>query len=131
MKRVLFVCGENAARSQMAEAFFNQAATGWEAESAGTQPAKTVSPLAVEAMAELGIDISGNTPKPVDLSRLEEYGRIISFGCIVKSVFPARDRLEEWPLEDPAGGDIMLMREIRDRIDEMVAALVLSLAESD
>jgi arsenate reductase len=110
MKRVLFICGENAARSQMAEAFFNLAATAWTAESAGTQPAAIVNPLAIEAMAELGIDISGKVPSSLDLYSLQEYEHIISFGCIVRSVFPARDRLDEWPLEDPGKGDIVLMR---------------------
>lgn len=129
MKRVLFVCGENAARSQMAEAFFNLAATTWKADSAGTQPASTVNPLAVEVMTEAGVDISGKIPRPLELSKLDGYERIISFGCIAKSVFPARDRLEEWPLEDSASGDIAIMRKIRDKIREMVTALATSLEE--
>lgn len=131
MKRVLFVCGENAARSQMAEAFFNRAATTWKADSAGTHPASAVNPLAVEVMAEAGVDISGKIPRPLDLSRLDDYQRIISFGCIVKSVFPARDRLEEWPLDDPSSGDIALMREIRDQIEEWVTELAAVLEEGD
>jgi len=131
MKRVLFVCGENSARSQMAEAFFNRAATTWKADSTGTQPALKVNPLAVEVMAEAGLDISGKVPRQLEPSGLDDYERIISFGCIVKSVFPARDRLEEWPLEDPAMGDVALMRDIRDKIEEMVTALVISLEESE
>ncbi len=127
MRKVLFVCGENAARSQMAEAFFNHAATTWKAESAGTFPAETVNQLAVEAMAEAGIDISEAVPKQLDLSGLDEFDRIISFGCIVKSIFPARDRLEEWPLEDPGKGDMRFMRSIRDEIGEKVKELVQEL----
>lgn len=127
MKRVLFVCGENAARSQMAEAFFNHLAREWRAESAGTLPGRRVNPLAVQAMAEEGLDISANRPKALDLERLDEFDRIISFGCIVKSVFPARDRLEEWPLPDPGQGDMGLMREVRDEISRRVAALVTEL----
>lgn len=127
MKRVLFVCGENSARSQMAEAYFNHMARGWRAESAGTMPGSRVNPYAVAAMAEEGLDLSGASPKPLDLSRLEGFDRIISFGCIVKSVFPARDRLEEWPLQDPGKGGLDLMREVRDEIKERVSALVREL----
>lgn len=129
MGKVLFVCGENAARSQMAEAFFNHLSRHWRAESAGTQPGSKINPMAVQAMAEVGLDISQTYPKSLDLSRLDEFHRIISFGCIVKSVFPARDRLEEWPLEDPALGDIEFMREIRDEIRRRASELVLELEE--
>jgi arsenate reductase len=124
MEKVLFVCGENAARSQMAEAFFNSMASRHEAESAGTQPGSAVNPLAVEVMTEKGLDISGAVPKPLDPARLDEFQRIISFGCIVKSVFPARDRLEEWLIEDPGDGDIVFMRKIRDEIKARVSGLV-------
>ena len=127
MNRVLFVCGENAARSQMAEAFFNHAASTWRADSAGTLPGNSVNTMAVRVMAEEGMDISSAVPKPLDLSRLDEYQRIISFGCIVKSVFPARDRLEEWPLPDPGKGDITLMREVRDQIRKRVHELIVEL----
>lgn len=123
-KKVLFVCGENAARSQMAEAIFNHLAREWRAESAGTIPGSKVNPLAVQAMAEEGLDISANRPKGLDLERLDDFERIISFGCIVKSVFPARDRLEEWPLPDPGKGDIEMMRSTRDEIKRLVSALV-------
>jgi arsenate reductase len=124
MEKVLFVCSENTARSQMAEAFFNSMASRHEAESAGTQPGSAVNPLAVEAMAEKGLDISGAVPKTLDLASLGEFQRIISFGCIVKSVFPARDRLEEWPIEDPGNGDIVFMRKIMDEIRARVSGLV-------
>jgi arsenate reductase len=121
---VLFVCGENSARSQMAEAFFNHLARSWRADSAGTLPGPAVNPLAVQVMAEKGVDISHATPKALDLSTLDDYERIISFGCIVKSVFPAAERLEEWPLEDPVGGDAGFMRRIRDEIDTKIKDLV-------
>ncbi len=130
MKKVLFVCGENAARSQMAEAFFNHLAREWRAESAGTFPAAEVNPLAVQAMAEEGLDISSSTPKALDLGRLEEFDRIISFGCIAKGAFPARDRLEEWPLQDPGKGDLELMRRVREEIRRLVASLVEELEGS-
>ena len=124
MKKVLFVCGENAARSQMAEAFFNHLAREWRAESAGTFPAEKVNPLAVRAMEEVGLDISKAHPKVLDLGRLDEFERIISFGCIARAAFPARDRLEEWPLPDPGKGDLELMRRVRDEIGRLVASLV-------
>ena len=107
----------------MAEALFNHMARSWRAESAGILPAGEVNHLAVEAMAEEGLDISGNVPKALDLARLDEFDRIISFGCIVKSAFPAR-RLEEWPLPDPGRGDMALMREVRDEIKRLVSALI-------
>jgi arsenate reductase len=125
--KVLFVCGENSARSQMAEALFNHLARSWRADSAGTLPGPAVNPLAVQVMAERGIDISQATPKALDLSGMEDYERIISFGCIVKSVFPVAERLEEWPLDDPAGGDAGLMRRIRDDIYTRVLNLVRDL----
>lgn len=124
MSTVLFVCAENSARSQMAEAYFNQLARVWKADSAGTLPGPGINPTAVLAMSEDGIDISRARPKALDLSRLDGYDRIISFGCIVKSVFPARDRLEEWPLEDPARGDLDTMRKVRDEIRKKVSRLV-------
>lgn len=94
MHKVLFVCRENAAGSQMAEGFLYHMAHSWKAESAGTHPAARLNPLAVQAMAEDGLDISHADAKALDLSRLDDFQRIISFGCIVKSVFPAPDRLE-------------------------------------
>ncbi|MBC7252816.1 MAG: arsenate reductase ArsC [Actinobacteria bacterium] len=124
MKKVLFVCGENAARSQMAEAFFNHLAREWRAESAGTFPVEKVNPLAVRAMEEVGLDISDAHPKALDLGRLDEFERIISFGCIARAAFPARERLEEWPLPDPGKGDLEFMRRVRDEIGRLVASLV-------
>ncbi len=123
-KKILFVCAENACRSQMAEAFYNSLARASRAESAGTFPSGRVNPTAVEVMREVGLDISGNASKPLDLSRLDEFDRIISFGCIAKAAFPARDRLEEWPIEDPAGKDIEFFRRIRDEIRGRVERLV-------
>ncbi len=122
---ILFVCGENACRSQMAEAFYNALAKRSQAESAGTFPAGSVNPLAVEVMLETGIDISGNETKRLDLSRLDEYSRIISFGCIAKAAFPARDRLEEWLIDDPSGKSIAFFRTVRDEIRLRVERLVI------
>lgn len=129
-EKVLFVCGENSARSQMAEALFNHTAERWRAESAGTIPASEVKPLAVQAMAEMGIDISASSPKPLDLNGLGGYSRIFSFGCIVKSIFPARERMEEWLIDDPGPGGIKDMRAARDEIKARVEKLVEELEGS-
>jgi arsenate reductase (thioredoxin) len=123
-KKVLFVCAENACRSQMAEAFYNALARSGSAESAGTFPSGQVNPLAVEVMREAGIDISGNSSKKLDIGRLDEFSRIISFGCIAKAAFPAKDRLEEWLVEDPSGRDIEFFRAVRDEIRLRVERLI-------
>jgi arsenate reductase len=123
-KLVLFVCGENACRSQMAEAFYNSLARDSSAESAGTFPSGRVNPLAVEVMREAGLDISGNLSKQLDLSRLGEFDRIVSFGCIAKAAFPAKDRLEEWIIEDPSGREVEFFRTVRDEIRFRVECLI-------
>lgn len=122
--KVLFVCGENACRSQMAEAFYNALAHGGTAESAGTIPSGAVNPLAVAVMREVGIDLSGHTSKQLDVSRLDGFDRIVSFGCIVKATFPAANRLEEWLIDDPAGRDVGFFREVRDEIRRRVESLI-------
>jgi arsenate reductase (thioredoxin) len=133
MKKIIFICGENAGRSQMAEAFFNKISEekniDWLAESAGTYPAKDVNPIAVEAMGEEGINIRKNVPKLFDFSKIPVYDKIISFGCIVKSSLPeeAQRKLEEWHIEDPREKDINFVRKIRDEIKEMTTDLLKSI----
>lgn len=124
MKKILFVCAENACRSQMAEAFFNHFAKNAKAESAGTIPAERVNPLAVEVMEEVGIDISGQRPKRIDFQTVNQFDSIISFGCIVKATFPAKDKLEEWHIEDPKGQSISKFQQVRDIIQERVKELI-------
>jgi len=94
MKKVAFVCGENACRSQMAEAIYNSLAKYTRAESAGTNPADEINPLAVESMREAGIDLRGREPREFDFESINDYERIVSFGCIVKATFPGNERLE-------------------------------------
>jgi arsenate reductase len=108
----------------MAEAFYNAMASKSTAESAGTFPSSRIDPLAIEVMLEASIDISGNSTKQLDLSRLEEFSRIVSFGCIAKAAFPAKDRLEEWLIEDPSGKDIAFFRTVRDEIRHRVERLI-------
>lgn len=124
MKRVMFVCGENACRSQMAEAFANHLAGREIAESSGTAPAEAVNPQAVEVMREVGIDISNARTKLFRLEDVDRFDRIISFGCIAKAAFPAPGRLEEWHIADPSGHGIAIFRHVRGEIRSKVQALL-------
>ena len=127
MKTVLFVCVHNSGRSQMAEAFFNQLAKGKAlAISAGTQPADKVNRVVVEAMRELGIDISGNKPKALTLDMVETADKMITMGCGAEAgaVCPASFiETEDWSLEDPNGKSLEQVRKIRDEITGRVIKL--------
>lgn len=135
MKTVLFVCVHNAGRSQMAEALTNHLAKERglpvRAESAGTVGGKQLNPVAVRAMEELGIAMSGQTPKLLTQEMADGAHRIISMGCGVDAdACPARFILtEDWGLDDPAGQPIERVREIRDQIGRHVDALLSELAE--
>lgn len=130
MKNVLFVCVGNSGRSQMAEAFFNNLAKGKaEASSAGSNPAVSVDPQAVEVMLEVGIDISGNEPKKMTLEMVERSDRIITMGCGAENACPATFvPAEDWGLEDPKGQSIDKVREIRDEIKRRVEEMVSQFA---
>jgi len=128
MKKVLFVCVENACRSQMAEAFFNRISKAARASSAGTRPASDVNPLAVQAMRETGIDISQARPKLLALEVLEGADRVITMGCAVGDACPgAVVKAEDWGIEDPAGKTIDEFRKVRDIIRKKVERLVIDL----
>ena len=128
MKTVLFVCVHNSGRSQMAEAFLNQLAKGKaEGISAGTQPADKVNPIVVEAMREVGIDISSNRPKALTMNMAEKADRMITMGCGAEAqgVCPASFiETEDWALEDPHGKSLEQVRKIRDEIRERVTKLL-------
>lgn len=126
MKKALFVCVHNSGRSQIAEAFFNHLAEGKAvASSAGTKPAHRVNPTVIEAMREVGVDISKQTPKPLTLEMLESADRVITMGCGVEGVCPATFvPTEEWQLEDPEGKPVEKVREIRDEIEAKVRNLI-------
>jgi arsenate reductase len=124
-KTVLFVCVHNAARSQMAEAFFNEMAGGRHVGiSAGSQPAEGVNPVAVETMGELGMDISGVRPKRLTAEMIERADLVVTMGC-GENVCPIVPKeVIEWDLEDPSGRPIEEVRETRDRIKELVSELI-------
>jgi arsenate reductase len=126
MKTVLFVCVGNSGRSQIAEAFFNQAASGEaRAISAGTKPASAVDPRTIEVMREVGIDISAARPKVLTMEMLEQAERVVTMGCGVEGVCPASFvETEDWQLEDPKGKPIEDVRRIRDEIKARVQALL-------
>ena len=125
---VLFVCVHNAGRSQMAAGFLRHlAGDAVEVRSAGSRPADRVNPVAVEAMAELGIDITGQSPRVLTPEDSEASTVVITMGCgDVCPYFPGQ-RHEDWELDDPAGRGIDAVRPIRDEIRRRVEALVAGL----
>ncbi len=130
MKQVLFVCVHNSGRSKMAEAFFNQMAQGRDmsAQSAGTQPGAGVNPTVVEAMREIGIDLSASKPSQLTPEMARSADRVITMGCGVAESCPAGFLItEDWGLDDPAGQPVEKVRAIRDQVKERVQALIADL----
>ena len=126
--KVLFVCVENACRSQMAEAFFNKMSKTAKASSAGARPASGVYPLAVRVMKEVGIDISQAKPRMLTLEMLEDADRVITMGCAVGDVCPgAIVETEDWGINDPSGKPIDEFRRVRDIVKKKVERLVIDL----
>ena len=124
---VLFVCVENSARSQMAEAFFEaMAPPGMRAASAGTRPAAAVNPAVAEAMMEIGIDMSARAPKMLTGGMINAAGRIVNMGCMDSSECPALfvGSVDEWGIADPKGLPIEDVRRIRDDVRGRVAGLI-------
>jgi protein-tyrosine-phosphatase len=127
MRRVLFVCVENAGRSQMAVAFARKYGRGKvEAESAGTMPANEVNPVVVQVMREKGIDLSANKPKLITNMMVQKADMIIVMGCSAQGFCPAPllNKVVDWGIEDPKGKSIEKVREIRDEIEIRVKKLV-------
>jgi arsenate reductase len=126
--RVLFVCVHNAGRSQMAAGFLRDiAGDSVEVFSGGTAPKDSINPIAVEAMAELGIDISKNLPQKLTDDSVKESDVVITMGCGDDCPFYPGKRYEDWKLDDPAGQGIENVRVIRDDIQARVKELVGSL----
>ena len=121
LPRALFVCVQNAGRSQMALAFWEQ--LGGEGRSAGSAPAAALHPEVVAAMAEAGIDVTGRTPRALTVADAEWAEVVVTMGCgDACPLIPGR-RYVDWDLTDPAGQDMPVVRAVRDEIRRRVAAL--------
>jgi protein-tyrosine-phosphatase len=131
MVTVLFICVHNAGRSQMAEAFFNNLSKGHHRGiSAGSNPADAVNPIVVEAMREVGIDISGNKPKKLTKEMILEADITITMGCGEEACPVIPSELRDWQLDDPHGKPIETVRKIRDEIQLKVKALIRELDDN-
>lgn len=129
VKKVLFVCVENACRSQMAEAIFNRLASGRSnAVSAGTKPADRINPNAVKVMEEIGIDISAQRPKLLTSKMVNEADIVITMGCGADACPVVLKEVEDWKIEDPSGKSIEKFREVRDEIKKKVENLIKSMS---
>ena len=130
MKKVLFVCVENAGRSQMAEAFFRKyLPSGFEPVSAGTKPAEKVNPIVIQAMKEVGIDIESQSPQNISKQMIDESEKSVNMGCMDKESCPAlflKD-VVDWQIQDPKGKSIEEVRKIRDQIEHKVKEFVSQL----
>jgi len=125
---VLFVCVHNAGRSQMAAGFMTHLGQGRvDVLSAGSAPKDSINPVAVEAMAEIGIDISNNSPKILTPEAVQQSDAVITMGCGDACPFYPGKRYEDWVLEDPAGQGIESVRIIRDEIKVRVETLLSEL----
>ncbi len=129
--RLLFVCVENAGRSQMAEAFARR--RGFQAESAGTVPAESVNPAVVEAMGEKSFNVSFKKPKMLTAKMIDQADLVVTMGCSIEKVCPRpmldrmRKNLIDWNLEDPKGKPLPEVRKIRNEIERRVEDLARSL----
>ncbi|TDC05619.1 arsenate reductase ArsC [Streptomyces sp. 8K308] len=128
---VLFVCVHNAGRSQMAAAFLTHlAGDRVQVRSAGSAPADAVNPAVVAAMAEVGVDISAETPKVLTVEAVRSSDVVITMGCgDACPVFPGR-RYLDWKLDDPAGQGVAAVRPIRDEVERRVRGLLTELGVS-
>ena len=125
---VLFVCIHNAGRSQMAAALLGQQAAGRiHVTSAGSQPADELNPAVIAVLAEIGLDISREFPKPLTTGKVQAADVVITMGCGDACPFYPGKRYEDWELPDPAGLDLAAVRPIRDDIDGRVRRLLAEL----
>ena len=131
---ILFVCVENAGRSQMAEGFFNgkYKPKGYRAVSAGTRPAGEINPMTIRAMQEIGIDISAQESKTITEDMIEQSTKAVNMGCMDKSECPVLfiNNVIDWGIEDPKGKSIEKVRQIRDDIERRVREIAESLDKS-
>ena len=125
-KTILFVCVENAGRSQIAEGFFRKyAPEGYETLSAGTKPISQINPLAVQVMKEIGINISKQKPKDLSEDMMRNSDKIINMGCMDRNFCPTLfiSKVIDWGIEDPKGKPIEQVRKIRDEIERRIKEL--------
>jgi arsenate reductase (thioredoxin) len=128
---VLFVCVENAGRSQMAEAFAKK--NGMNAQSAGTLPSSKIDSTVVQAMRELGVDVSKSHPKTLTPEMIKQASLVVTMGCSIEEACPKpiiaqmQKKLIEWHLEDPKGRPLEEVRKIRDEVETKVAELSKSM----
>jgi len=128
---VLFVCIHNAGRSQMAAGFLSHlAGDRVDVRSAGSEPGNAINPIAVAAMAEVGVDISNNTPTILTPESVQTAGVVITMGCGDACPFYPGKRYLDWQLDDPAGQPLERVRPIRDEIERRVTVLIDELARS-
>ncbi len=122
---VLFVCVHNAGRSQIAAGLLNKLAEGRvHVRTAGSNPADQINPVAIEAMAEVGVDLSEEFPKPLTDEFVRAADVVITMGCgDACPIYPGK-RYEDWELDDPAGRDLETVRRIRDQIERRVRTLL-------
>ncbi|WP_436527348.1 arsenate reductase ArsC [Actinoplanes sp. HUAS TT8] len=129
---VLFVCVHNAGRSQMAAGWLRHlAGDRVEVRSAGSEPAERINPVAVQAMAEAGVDITGEQPKRLDHAAAEASDVIVTMGCGDACPFFPGKRYEDWKLDDPAGQGLDAVRPIRDAIRVRIEQLLTELGITD
>jgi arsenate reductase len=129
---ILFVCVENAGRSQIAEAFFRKfASSKFNVLSAGTQPSSQLNPLVVEVMKEVGIDITNQSPKILSNNMIKSSFKTINMGCMDKKSCPSlfENNVLDWNISDPKEKTIEQVRQIRDQIEREVLQLIKSLGE--
>jgi arsenate reductase len=135
-KTILFVCVENAGRSQIAEGFFRKyAPEGYETLSAGTKPISQINPLAVQVMKEIGINISKQKPKDLSEDMMRNSDKIINMGCMDKNFCPTLfiPKVIDWGIVDPNDKPIERVRENRDEIERRIKELAtdISVAEKE
>lgn len=130
MSHVLFVCVQNAGRSQMAEALFRRAGEGrHEARSAGSRPADRVHPEVLDVMREVGADLDARRPHELDEADMRWADLVVTMGCGDECPYIPGKRYVDWELDDPAGRPATEVRRIRDEIGHRVEALIAELAD--
>jgi arsenate reductase (thioredoxin) len=133
-KTILFVCVENAGRSQIAEGFFRKyAPEGYETLSAGTKPISQINPLAVQVMKEIGINISKQKPKDLSEDMMRNSDKIINMGCMDRNFCPTLfiPKVIDWEIENPKDKPIETVREIRDEIERRIKELATDVSVTE